>query len=221
MSPRPLLSAVNRFLALPLTAGSRALMLAAVLLMIPAYVFPLWKLTMFAPQYPDGLRMDIYSHKLDGGNGGQDVREINVLNHYIGMKDIQAADFDEFKWIPFVLGAITLLVLRGIVHGTMAALVDDVFLFLYFGLFSIWSFGFKLWSYGHHLDPGAPVRVAPFMPPLFGYRKLANFEVYSYPSPGSYALVAVFVVLVGAVFLTWRAERAQLSRPLPAATVAA
>ena len=29
---------------------------------------------------------------------------------------------------------------------------------------------------------------APFMPPLFGFKKLANFEVYSYPQLGSYAL---------------------------------
>ena len=33
------------------------------------------------------------------------------------------------------------------------------------------------------------------MPPLFGYKKLANFEVYSYPAAGSYALAAVAVIL--------------------------
>ena len=44
---------------------------------------------MFAPQYPDGLRLDIYSHKLEGGSSGQDVKEINVLNHYIGMHDLR------------------------------------------------------------------------------------------------------------------------------------
>jgi hypothetical protein len=46
------------------------------------------------------------------------------------------------------------------------------------------------------------------MPPLFGYKKLANFEVYSYPQLGSYALAAAAVALVTALFLTWRHRRA-------------
>jgi hypothetical protein len=39
---------------------------------------------------------------------------------------------------------------------------------------------------------------------MFGYKKLANFEVYSYPQLGSYALGAAALVLVGALFLAWR-----------------
>ena len=37
---------------------------------LPTYLLPLWNMTMFAPQYPDGLRLDIYSYKLEGGNDG-------------------------------------------------------------------------------------------------------------------------------------------------------
>ncbi|MBK8598775.1 MAG: hypothetical protein IPN83_25070 [Holophagales bacterium] len=59
---------------------------------------------MFAPQYQDGLRLDIYSYKFEAGNNGQDIKEINVLNHYIGMRDLEPEDFTEFKWIPFVVG---------------------------------------------------------------------------------------------------------------------
>src|SRR5512138_397167 len=95
-----------------LAAPSRALLLVAALALVPTYLTPLWNLTMFAPQYQDGLRLDIYSYKLDGGNNGQDVKEINVLNHYIGMRDIEVADFTEFKWIPFVVGIMGLLFLR-------------------------------------------------------------------------------------------------------------
>ena len=75
----------NRILELPLDLKPRAFLVLAFLLLIPSYLFPLWTLTMFAPQYPEGLRMGIYSYKLEGGNNGQDVKEINVLNHYIGM----------------------------------------------------------------------------------------------------------------------------------------
>jgi hypothetical protein len=128
------------------------------------------------------------------------------------MPALSTESFDEFKWMPFVVGALALLVLRAVVHGRMGGLLDVVVMFVYFAGFSLWSFGYKLWVYGHHLDPGAPVRVAGFMPPLFGYRKIANFEVYSYPGPAGYAMGAVFVLLLGAlVFAAWprRAPRAR------------
>lgn len=198
----------QKFLDTPLGVAPRGLLLAAVLLLLPAYIFPLYEMTMFAPQYPDGLRLHIYSYRLEGGNAGQDIKEINVLNHYIGMKDLVADDFTEFKWIPFVVGALGLLFLRTAVLGKMSSLVDVLVLYLYFGLFSLWSFAYKMYWYGHHLSPSAAVRVEPFTPPLFGYKKLANFEVYSYPGMASYALGAVAVLLLLAVYLAWRQRKA-------------
>jgi copper chaperone NosL len=197
----------SRLLAEPLDVGARGLVVIAALLLVPVYLVPLWKLTMFAPQYQDGLRLSIYSYKLEGGNAGQDVKEINVLNHYIGMRDIAAVDFTEFKWIPFVVGTLGLLLLRCALIGNLSSLVDIYVLYVYFGLFSLWSFAYKLYAYGHNLAPTAAVRVAPFMPPLFGHRKLANFDVYSYPGIGSYALAAAALVLMAALFLAWREAR--------------
>jgi hypothetical protein len=72
---------------------------------------------------------------------------------------------------------------------------------------ALWSFAYKMYWYGHHLDPKAAVRIDPFTPPLFGYKKLANFEVYSYPGVGSYALGAVGFCLLLAFFLAWREAR--------------
>src|SRR6476469_8805288 len=110
----------NRLLDVTIGIGPRGLLLIAALFLLPAYLMPLWKLTMFAPQYPDGLRMSIYSYKLVGGNAGQDLKEINLHNHYIGMRDLAAADFTEFKWIPFVVGALGLLFLRCAVLGNLS-----------------------------------------------------------------------------------------------------
>src|SRR5512139_3596138 len=118
---RAVLTRANQLMNEPLDLGPRLLMLAAAACLVVTYFLPLWNLTMFAPQYPNGLRMDIYSYKLAGGNGGQDIREINVLNHYIGMRDIVTEDFTEFKWMPFVTGAIALLFLRAAVYGTAGA----------------------------------------------------------------------------------------------------
>jgi copper chaperone NosL len=197
----------NRFLAIPLDLRSRGLLLLAALMLTAVYLFPLWNLTMFAPQYPDGLRMDIYSYKLAGGNHGQDVKEINVLNHYIGMRDLVAEDFTEFKWMPFVVGGLALLFLRAAVQGRIADLLDVLVLYFYFAGFALWSFGYKLYSYGHSLSPAAAVKVPPFMPPMFGYKQLANFEVYSYPALASYGLGLVVVVLLLALFLASRGGR--------------
>lgn len=202
-----ILQRANRFLAEPLGLTARIMLLAAAALLVATYIFPLWNLTMFAPQYPDGLRLDIYSYELVGGNRGQDVKEINVLNHYIGMQDLANESFTEFQWMPFVIGALGLLILRAAVHGTVAALVDVTMLFVYFGGFSLWSFAYKLYRYGHDLSPTAAVRVPPFMPPLFGGQQIANFEVYSYPRPASYAIGAVLLLLAAALFISWRQYR--------------
>ena len=206
------LQPVNRFMAEPIGLAARLMLLAAAALLTVTYFLPLWNLTMFAPQYPDGLRLDIYSHALVGGNGGQDVKEINVLNHYIGMQDLVNESFTEFKWMPFVIGALGLLVLRAAVHGTVVSLVDVTMLFIYFGGFSLWSFGYKLYRYGHDLSPAAAVKVPPFMPPMFGYRQIANFEVYSYPRPATYAMAGVIVLLVAALVWTWwRSRRSRIA----------
>ena len=201
----------NRFLAAPMDLTPRVLMLLAAVLLVAVYVLPLWNLTMFAPQYPDGLRLDIFSYKLVGGNGGQDLKEINVLNHYIGMRDLAVEDFTEFKWLPFVVGAIALLYLRSAVLGTFGHLVDVFVLNLYFSTFALWSFGYKLYQYGHTLAPTAPVKVPPFMPPLFGFKQLANFEVYSYPAGASYALCASTLLMVVAIVVAWRQVKRDLA----------
>jgi hypothetical protein len=160
--------------------------------------------------------MDIYSEGLQGGRNGQDLKEINLLNHYIGMRDLSTEDFTEFKWMPFAIGAIALLLLRASVHGRMTALVDGAVMFCYFGAFSLWSFGYKMYQYGHTLAPTAAVKVPPFMPPMFGFKQMANFEVYSYPAIGTYLMAGTGVLLLAAVVVAWRAGR---QWPTRAATV--
>ena len=195
------------FLHQPIGPGPRACLLLAAALMLVVNLLPLWNLTMFAPQYPDGLRLNIYSHTMVGGNHGQDIKEVNVLNHYIGMRDLAVKDFTEFQWMPFAMGGLALLFGRAVVFGTMKELVDAVVLFFYFGGFSLWSFGYKLYRYGHDLAPNAAVKVAGFTPPIFGHQKIANFDVYSYPQAGTYMMLIVVLLLFLALGLVWRPRR--------------
>jgi len=198
-----LLQKANRFFDLPLSGASRLAALVGVLLLIPAVVVPLWNMTLYSNQFPDGLNLYIYANSLQGGHpeNRDDLKEINTLNHYIGMHSLVESDFNEFKWIPLMLGLFFILGLRTTVIGKMTNLVDNAVLFGWFGIFSLWSFYNKLYLYGHNLDPEAAVKVPPFMPPLLGSKRLANFTVYSYPGAGSYFLIGFLLLLGVAVLL--------------------
>jgi hypothetical protein len=203
------LDKANSFFDLPLTLRSRVLILVAVIALIPAFVFPLWNMRFTSNQYLDGLSLNIYSHKLEGGKtpARDDLREINALNHYIGMRPLLDSDFSEFVWIPFVIGALAVLALRAMVIGKMSNLVDVFVIFTYFGLFSFWSFYNRLYAYGHNLDPTAAIKVAPFTPPLIGRQVVGNFTVTSTPGVASFALVAFALLLLTAIFLSRKAKQ--------------
>jgi hypothetical protein len=188
----------------PLTALGRVLVLVAAILLPLSFMTPLWHMDFWAQQYPEGLELFIYSHALIGGDDGNDLQEINVLNHYIGMKELKAEEFTELKWIPLVLGAITVLTFRSVVVGTLGAVLDLLVISSYFGLFSLWSFWYKLSAYGHDLDPRAAVQVDPFTPPVFGHKMVGQFEVWSYPSPGAWLVVGFGVFLIAGFIVSWR-----------------
>ena len=183
-----------------LSPRARLAVLGAGGCLLIALFFPLWEITMFAQMFPEGIRMWIYPYKLVGGNGGADLQGINILNHYIGMREIKAQDFPEMKFIPFALGLFFLLGLRTAVFARVHQLVDLLVLFIYFGLFSLVAFYYRMYTFGHQLSPEAPIRVAPFTPPVFGHQRIANFDVYSYPGPGTY-LLGAYVLILGILLL--------------------
>jgi hypothetical protein len=206
-----LLHRIDRFFDRELTMQSRLFIIIGVLLLIPVYFVPLYEMTLVANQFPDGLLLDIYAYKLEGGKTAarDDLREINTLNHYIGMRPLLESDFNEFNWLPLAIGAFALLALRAVVLGKMSKLVDVVVLFIYFGLFSAWGFYRRLYEYGHNLDPTAAVKVAPFTPPLIGTQQIANFTVTNVPGLGSYLMIAFAICLLLAVWHSARHEPAE------------
>lgn len=186
--------------------AARLTLAASGLLLMFAFFTPMWRIRMYATMFPDGLELTMYPHKLTGGNEGRDVAEINVLNHYIGMRPLEQQNFVEMRWIPFALGIFTLLALRAAVFGKVGQAVDLLVLFTYFGVFSLGTFYYRLYDYGHTLSPDAPITVLPFTPPLVGHNKLANFDVYSFPGPGSLVFVIFGTALAAMLFFSWRAR---------------
>jgi hypothetical protein len=194
-----LLNKLYEIVNIGLNVRSRVLVALAAIMLLPTFFLPIWRLHLWSYQYPEGLDLYIHTHQLTSGNDNADLMEINILNHYIGMHEINEDDFVELDWIPFVLGALILLSLRAAVLGRMSKLVDVLVLSTYFGAFSLWSFYYKLYSYGHNLDPKAAVQIEPFSPPIFGLRDLAQFKVWSYPDFGTVFIVLFVVVLILAI----------------------
>ena len=203
------------FLDRPLRGWSR---IALALLVVPlalTFTAPLWRIQLEAPQYPKGLHMDIYAHKLESGNNGQHLAEINNLNHYIGMKKIDRAALSDLDWLPFAIGALGLLALRCAAIGDVRALVDLAVLTGYVSLFSLGRFAYRLYIFGHDLAPDAAVKVKPFTPAIFGSKQIANFTTYSYPQLGS-GLIGAFatgvIVLLAYHLVAGRLEAARAER---------
>jgi hypothetical protein len=153
--------------------------LAACLVVV--YFVPMWSINLEAPQYPEGLGMKIWIHKLGG-----DINTINGLNHYIGMQKIEEDSIPELKLMPWFLG---LLIILG---GVAAWLRKKWFFAAWVSVFAILGVtaGYDFWAweydYGHNLNPTAAIRIPgmSYQPPLLGSKQLLNFTAHSYPDIG-------------------------------------
>jgi hypothetical protein len=188
------------FLARPLKSKSRVLLVISAIALAVSFTQPLWRISMVAPQYPGGLYMDIYAYTIEGGNNGQHLQEINVLNHYIGMHKLDREAMSDLDWLPFALGALLIFALRVAAIGNVSSLVDLVVMTTYVSGFAFARFIYMLYTFGHNLKPDAPVKVPGFMPAVLGSKQIANFTTHSWPQAGSY-LLFVFVLGTTAVLL--------------------
>lgn len=193
-----------KFLAKPLNLSSRILLLVGVVLLMASYWAPLWQIKLVAPQYAEGLTLDIHSWRIVAGNNGNDINEINNLNHYIGMKPLHQSDFFEMRWMPFIIGIFVIYTLRAAVFGMIRYVVDLFALFSYFGAFSLGSLVYRMWQYGHQLDPKAPMKIEPFTPVIFGSQQIANFTQSSFPQLATYLLAGYVLCLVAAIWFSRR-----------------
>jgi hypothetical protein len=90
---------------------------------------------------------------VDGGNDGNDVNEINVLNHYIGMAPLDRAALTDLDWIPFLFVAMIIFALRTAVIGKVSTMIDLLVMTTYAGIFGFGRLYYKLYTFGHNLDP--------------------------------------------------------------------
>jgi hypothetical protein len=185
------------FIERPLFPASRFILLLALVPLVASFFAPLWRISLVAPQYPDGLFVDVFSYAVRGGNNGQHLTEINTINHYIGMRHIDRAMLADLDWMPFAIGILGLLAARVALIGNVRSLIDLSVLSVYVSGFAFARFYAKMYSMGHDLDPAAPLHIQPFTPPVFGTREIANFTSSSYPRIGSLWLGLFLAAVVG------------------------
>jgi len=190
----------------PLTFRSRVLLAILVVPLVLVFTAPLWKISMKAPQYPAGLELEIRPYTVTG-----DVSEINTLNHYIGMSSIDRASLSDLDWIPFALGALIVFALRVAAIGNVRSLVDLFVMFAYFSVFSMARFVYRLYVFGHDLDPKAAFDVDPFMPAILGTKTVANFTITSLPGVGSLWIGLFLVGLLVTIGINLNAQRSHAS----------
>lgn len=197
---------------------TRWLLIASALLLPATLLFPLWKIELTAPQYPEGLVMKIWLTKLSG-----DVEVINGLNHYIGMGTIHESDFPEFKILPYAVIILSLFGLIAAFLNKKKWALTYTIIFMLFGIVAIADFWHWEYQYGHNLDPTAPIQVPgmSYQPPLIGYKQLLNFGAFAIPDIAGWIFFLSVALAMLASFLFIRQQRLIKKSGLAAAALLA
>lgn len=195
-----------------LNRTARIILVVAAVAFFAAIALPLWQMTMISNQFPEGLRVRIYPYKIEG-----DLQEINTLNHYVGMAALDAKFFPELRLLPLFFaagGALTLLTaLLGYRWLATQVLLGG-------GLASAVSSGilvYRLYTYGHDLDPKAPIDIPPFMPPPIGVNQLANFHVTTFFHVGTLVFALGLIGIVAALWVSRPRREPQVAPTLSTA----
>jgi copper chaperone NosL len=189
-----------------LSRGARALTLIAAVMLGALYFTPLWSVRLVAPQYPEGIGMDIHLSTVTGAKE-HDLRNINALNHYIGMKEIHPESIPELRYMPWILGVLIAAGLVAAAMGRRRGLATWLALLLVAGSAGLWDFWRWNYDYGHNLDLERAIIVIPgqtYQPPIIGSKQIANFTATAYPALGGILAGVAFALGAAALWLSYR-----------------
>ncbi|MFP5470256.1 MAG: nitrous oxide reductase accessory protein NosL [Bacteroidia bacterium] len=180
--------------------STRIVTLIISLALIITFFVPMWYIDLEAPQYPEGLGMQIWLSEIKG-----DLETINNLNHYIGMKTIHPEAMTEFKLMPIFIGLISFIGLITFFVNRRWLFTSWAVFFLIIGLVGLYDFYLWEYDYGHNLDPRAAIKVPgmSYQPPLIGSKILLNFVAHSYPHIGGSIIMGGAVLAFLFILLEW------------------
>ncbi|MBS1609115.1 MAG: nitrous oxide reductase accessory protein NosL [Bacteroidetes bacterium] len=199
-----------------LSAGTKLILLIAAAGLVAVLFMPIWRIDLNAPQYPEGLSLQIH---VNGLKGNVDI--INGLNHYIGMKTLHNEDFVEFKILPYAVIFFAVLFILAVVVNRRKFLNAVFILFVLFGVVAMYDFWKWEYDYGHNLNPDAAIKVPgmAYQPPLIGFKQLLNFGAYSIPDTGGWCFIGAGALLLIAVIIEWKTGKVKqyIKAPVAAA----
>lgn len=182
---------------------SRMILVVAAALLLLVFFFPLWRIGLVAPQYPESLSLNIWINQVTG-----DLRTINTLNHYIGMGKVEPDKIPELRLFPFFFGFFA-------ITGIIAALLNRRLLIqiwclglLIFAISGLYDFYAWEYRYGHELSDDAPMKLEEsYQPPLIGTKQILNITATSWPEVGGYAFSASALLAMGLLLGTLRKKK--------------
>jgi len=168
-------------------------MLIAALLPLSLFLMPMWNITLEAPQYPDNIGMDIWINKI-ADHEPNDIQNINLMNHYVGMKEIPK-HMPEFDIFPIVIGIMSFLGIIVAFLGKPKLYLTWFIVFALLGAAGMYDFYLWEYDYGHSLNEHAAIKFLDangdplaYQPPLIGSKTILNFVATSMPMTGAYLM---------------------------------
>jgi hypothetical protein len=191
-----------------------AITLARVCLLVSLFL-PYWHIKLKAPQYPKrDLQIHAYINRVEG-----DMREINGLNHYIGMRPLdEAAQLEKAVGVWGIVALVLLMESAMFIHSRWAALfLVPVILFPAFFLLDLY---YWLNLFGQNLDPKAPLSssIKPFTPPPLGEGVIGQFKTIAWQGYGLWLAWAAAGFTLVAIVLHRRAYKPLFERMKQAET---
>ncbi len=177
--------------------------LARICLLVSLFL-PYWHIKLKAPQYPrKDLQLNAYINRVEG-----DMREINGLNHYIGMRPLdEAAKFEKAIGVWGIIALVLLMESAMFIHSRWAALLLIPVILL--PVFFIGDLYYWLQLFGQNLDPHAPLSssIKPFTPPPLGEGVIGQFKTIAWQGYGLWLAWAAAGLCVISLLLHRRAYK--------------
>lgn len=188
VADRALARSAVRYLKLSLLVLAGALLIGSIFL-------PYWNIVLHAPQYPRGLSVDVYVNTMEPA---KNVREVDGLNHYIGMIKLTDAATFERAISRFAIPVLALLAVASFWLRGRWQILARLPIVIYPLVFAVDLF---VWLYyaGHSLDPKAALSssIKEFTPRLLGEGKIGQFSTEASFERGFFvAVLAAAIVLL-------------------------
>lgn len=182
----------------------------AAVLVVLAFSLPVWQARLEVLQYPNRqLVLTAYGDRLEG-----DVKEVQILNHYVGVRVFDMADLDETAlWIPALVGSFVLIGVATLKEGWWRRGAVALMWLIPIGVLA--DIQFRLYQMGHNFDPAAPFDQEPFTPWVIGKVQVAsNVKTIAWPGEALWALFgAALLVSFGPMYWGFVREFITAGRP--------